>query len=325
MNTKQMNGNDTESAPPPKPTSLVMINIAVVFFGIAGVLIGFVNADAHITALARYGIASLALAFTLVYKYRGNMSALKINSLAELKPLIISGALLAMHGFAFIAAIQSAGVSFAVITFFATMSTATIGINAILCRSLPGKKSILVLLLLLIGILAGDITVISRYSAGVGGIIWGLISGITYALRIIILNNFSNTKSMRKSPPKMIYVFYEQSVAAIIILISILNPFTSFTLTAIYQLAVLDMVLLFVLAVICTACANVWFFKGQRGLEPNAVAAVSCMELVYALSLTAVVLGDTPQDSQIIGASIVILALLVNSGLFEEQNRQPAL
>ena len=301
----------------------VQLNIAILLFGLAAFLTSEVNADASIIALSRYGISFAVLLIYLVIKRQG----LRLKTPKEYGVIATTGILLAIHGYSFIESIRLSGVAAAVILFFAIMPISAAAIKASIDRQLPNNKDILTLILLVLGVLISDSFGILFFEGGLIGLFWGVLSGATYALRVVIVKKYFDSGKIVNPSSDEVRVFFEHGIAAIAIFIVIGLPFTNLAFDVSLGFTINDALLLLLLGLGSTAIANVLLFKSMRNpyIDENTVSAYSGLELIYSILITAIVTRELPLDTQVFGASLIILAILVKYGLFDERYKRPVL
>jgi len=97
---------------------------------------------------------------------------------------------------------------------------------------------------------------------------------------------------------------YEQGIAALLLLPSLLFIKASFTLP--------DIALLALLGVLMTAVAHTLFISSLKGISAQTAGICSSMETVYGILLAMLVLGEIPSLRECIGA-VVILSVVIYS------------
>ena len=120
----------------------------------------------------------------------------------------------------------------------------------------------------------------------------GMLSALTYALLSLMNRRFSAVY------PGSVVCFYEQCAAAVVLL-----PFVAVMRPAVTGI---DITLIAVLGVFCTAFAHSLFVSSLRRVKVQTAGIIAGMESVYGIVLAALVLGILPTARELIGGAIVL-------------------
>ncbi|MDR1803531.1 MAG: DMT family transporter [Treponema sp.] len=269
--------------------SLLYIHVSVFLFGFSALFARLVNQPSIVITFGRVLFSSVFL-FVLT---RLNKIEIKLDSKKDYLLIAVSGIILAVHWYCFIQSIQLSTVAIGTIT-FSTFPVFVSFLEPIFFREKIKARTVICSILML-----GGILIIAADNTGEGstnrtlGIIVGLVSSLTYAALSLLNRNFS-----RKYKSEVI-VFYEQVIAAIVILplMFIVKP----------VIAVNDILLLAILGIVFTAIAHGLFVKGLRYVKASTAGVISGLEAVYAIVLASVLLKEIPALNEIAGGLVVIV------------------
>lgn len=275
-------------------TSVWLLHIAVMLFGLAAVLGQFVQAPAVIIAGGRVICSSVAL---LVLSLAAK-NPLKLASKKDYLVAGCTGAVLAVHWTTFFQAIQSASVAVGTITFsafplFLTFLEPLVFREKLRLRSLASA----LVLLLGVGITIPDFSLENQTTLGV---VWGLISALAYAVMSLSNRYLSGRYEART------ICLYEQGTAALVLLPAWFMFPVQWTAANVAGIAAMGLV--------CTAIAHSLYVAAQRNVKAQTAGVISGMETVYGILFALVFLGEMPSLRELIGGG-VILGVAVFSSL----------
>jgi drug/metabolite transporter (DMT)-like permease len=269
--------------------SLLYIHVSVFLFGFSALFARLVHQPSIVITFGRVLFSSVFL-FVLT---RCHKIDIKLDSKKEYLLIAASGIILAVHWYCFIQSIQLSTVAIGTIT-FSTFPVFVSFLEPVYFREKIRVRTVICTILML-----GGILIISSNNTGEGssnrtlGIIVGLVSSLTYAALSLLNRSFS-----RKYKSEVI-VFYEQAIAAILILpfMLIIKPVIS----------VHDILLLVLLGIVFTALAHGLFVRGLRYVKASTAGIISGLEAVYAIILALVLLREIPALNEVAGGVIVIV------------------
>lgn len=270
---------------------LAAIHIAVLLFGLSGVLGKVVSASPLIIVFARTAIAALLLGLLLRGQFRGHEK----TSRREWIFLAGSGAVLAVHWLAFFQSVQVSTVALGLLTFSTFPIFVTLLEPCFFPERLQKRDVALAL-----AVVVGTILVVPEYDFRgrmTQGAAWGVLSGFTFALLAL-----ANRRFVRSWSPLAIGAG-QNTVAALVIL-----PFLAGTSWA---LSLHDMLWLAVLGVFCTALAHVLFIRGLTGVRAQVASVIAALEPVYGILLAAVWLKEIPSGRTVAGGLLILAAAVV--------------
>jgi len=268
---------------------LLYIHVSVFLFGFSALFARLINQPSIVITFGRVLFSSIFLFGLTGLRKTG----IKLESKKEYLLIAVSGIILAVHWYCFIQSIQLSTVAIGTIT-FSTFPVFVSFLEPVFFREKIRARSVLCSIIML-----GGILILASNNTGGGstnrtlGIIIGLISSLTYAALSLLNRSFS-----RKYKSEVI-IFYEQAIAAIIIL-----PFMFVVKPVI---ATNDIFLLAILGIVFTAFAHGLFVSGLRYVKASTAGVISGLEAVYAIILALVLLKEIPVLNEITGGLVVVL------------------
>lgn len=273
---------------------ILYLNLAVMMFGIAGVIGQYVEVLSVMVALGRVICSSIILlAIALLKK-----ESLKLESKKDYALIIFTGAVLALHWTSFFQSIQVSSVAIGTIT-FSTFPLFLTFLEPLIYREKLSIRSIVSAIILLIGVII-TIPEFSMENQVTIGIAWGMLSSLTYAI-ITLANRYFSGKYQGR-----IVSLYEQGTAAVVLL-----P-TMFFVKATWRTQ--DIIGVALIGCICTAFAYSLYISAQKKVKAQTAGLISGMETVYGIIYALILLGEVPTLREVIGG-IVILSVGLYSSL----------
>ncbi len=278
---------------------ILYLNLAVMMFGIAGVIGQYVEVSSVMVALGRVICSSIILLMiTLVKK-----EPLKLESKKDYIIIIGAGAVLALHWTSFFQSIQVSTVAIGTIT-FSTFPLFITFLEPIVYREKLQIRDVVSAIILLIGVMI-TIPEFSVENQVTIGIVWGMVSSLTYAV-IVLANRYLSSKYQGR-----IVSLYEQGTAAVVLLPSL------FFIKATWRTQ--DIIGVALIGCICTAFAYSLYISAQKKVKAQTAGLISGMETVYGILYALILLGEVPTAREIIGG-VVILGVALYSSLKKEKN-----
>jgi drug/metabolite transporter (DMT)-like permease len=292
----------------PRLWNLIQVHVAVVLFGLAGVLGKLLDSFSPVVIVfGRTVLAALTLlVVSLVWRL-----PLWPRSWRDLLVFVALGVLLAVHWATFFQSVQVSSVTIALITYSTFPVFVALLEPPLLREHLHTSDVILALLALLgVGILVEHFEVTNLATQGV---LWGVASGLTFALLSVL-----NRKYVRQHAGITI-ALYQDAVAAAVTL-----PF------AVWQSRALtadDVGNFLLLGILCTAVAHSLFIAGMRTVTARTASMIACLEPVYGAVLAVVRLGEVVSVRTLVGGMIVVGVAFYSTfragmGTEEEQKKE---
>lgn len=272
---------------------ILYLNLAVMMFGIAGVIGQYVEVPSVMVALGRVICSSIILlAIALVKK-----ESLKLESKKDCALIIFAGAVLAVHWTSFFQSIQVSSVAIGTIT-FSTFPLFLTFLEPLIYGEKLSVRSIVSAIVLLIGVII-TIPEFSIENQVTIGIVWGMLSSLTYAI-ITLANRYFSGKYQGR-----IVSLYEQGTAAIVLLPTLLFVKTTWR--------VQDVIGVALIGCICTAFAYSLYISAQKKVKAQTAGLISGMETVYGILYAFVLLSEIPTVREIIGGVVILSVGLYSS------------
>lgn len=274
--------------------NIIYLHIAVMLFGLAGVAAQFVEIPAVLVALGRVVCSSLLLLIIAIVK----KESLRLNSGKDYCMIILTGAVMAIHWTTFFQSVQVSTVAIGTIT-FSTFPLFLTFIEPIVFHEKLRSQSVLSAILLLIGVMI-TIPEFSMENHTTIGIIWGMVSSLSYAV-LTLANRYFSPRY-----PARTVCLYEQGSAAIVLLPALFLVKTTWR--------PLDLAGIAFVGFICTAFAHSLYVSAQKSVRAQTAGIISGMETVYGILYALLFLGEVPTIRELAGG-IVILGVAMYSSI----------
>lgn len=273
--------------------NILYLHIAVMLFGLAGVVAQFVEVSAVMVALGRVVCSSaLLLVIALVKKDR-----LRLDSKKDVFLIILTGAVMAAHWTTFFQSIQVSTVAIGTIT-FSTFPLFLTFLEPAVFHEKIRRQSIISAVILFIGVLI-TIPEFSMANHTTIGIIWGMICSLTYAVLTLANRYFSARYAART------ICLYEQGSAAIVLLPALFLVDTTWRAQDFAGVAFVGFV--------CTAFAHSLYVTAQKSVKAQTAGIVSGMETVYGIVYALLFLGEIPSIRELVGGAIILSVAMYSS------------
>lgn len=269
-----------------KNKAILWLHLAVMLFGLAGVIGKFVNVPAIIVTFGRvFFSTSFLLLVTLIKKGK-----VKLNNKHDYWLIIVAGIVMAIHWYTFLEAIQLSTVAIGTIT-FSTFPLFVTFLEPLIYHERLKLKNVIIALTMFVGVII-TIPEFSLTNSQTIGIIVGMISSFSYALLCLMNRYFSNNYSGR------LICLYEQGIATIILLPSIFMVET--------MIKSLDLMAIIFLGVVCSALAHSIYVSSLKSVKVQTAGIISGMESVYSIIFAFILLQEVPGINELIGGLIIL-------------------
>ncbi len=273
--------------------NILYLHIAVMLFGLAGVVAQFVEVSAVMVALGRVVCSSaLLLVIALVKKDR-----LRLDSKKDVFLIILTGAVMAAHWTTFFQSIQVSTVAIGTIT-FSTFPLFLTFLEPVVFHEKIRRQSMISAVILFIGVLI-TIPEFSMANHTTIGIIWGMICSLTYAVLTLANRYFSARYAART------ICLYEQGSAAIVLLPALFLIDTTWRAQDFAGVAFVGFV--------CTAFAHSLYVTAQKSVKAQTAGIVSGMETVYGIVYALLFLGEIPSVRELVGGAVILSVAMYSS------------
>ncbi|MGF0033036.1 DMT family transporter [Bariatricus sp. SGI.154] len=274
--------------------NILYLHIAVMLFSLSGVAAQFVEVPSITVAMGRVTCSSILLLCMILVK----KESLKLADKKDYVGIMMTGIVLAVHWSTFFQSIQVSSVAIGTIT-FSTFPLFLTFLEPLVFHEKFSRQSIISAILLMIGVFI-TIPEFSLENQMTIGIIWGMVSSVTYAVLTLANRYFSG-----KYEGKLV-CFYEQGTAAVVLLPTLLFIEVHWRTADVLGVAFVGF--------ICTAFAYTLYVSAQRGVKAQTAGLISGMETVYGILYALVLLGEIPSVRELIGGA-VIMGVAVYSSL----------
>ncbi|WOD41294.1 DMT family transporter [Nodosilinea sp. E11] len=286
---------------PASKTALLQVHASVFLFGLSGLFGKFLDLPATVIVLGRTGFATLALGLVLAV----GRSSLRPGAAKDLLGLALLGMLLAFHWVSFFRSIQLATVAIGLLTFSSFPVFVTL-LEPLLFKTVWRWRDGAIAGLVVLGVAL----VIPEYRLGsttTAGAIWGLLSGLSFAL-LQLLN-----KGYRQRYGAVAIAFYQNLFAWMSLAgLGAIAPLGSLDLNP------RDLGLLLVLGVLCTAVAHTLFIESLAVLRTQTASVISALEPVYGIVLAALLLAEMPSLRTLLGGGLILGTTLAASSVNDQ-------
>lgn len=268
-------------------------NIAILFFGLAGVLGKLSSLPSPLIVLGRVLFAGLTLLAVSLFQRVPLRPRRRHHSFL----LLGQGVLLALHWTTFFQAIAVSNVAIGLLS-FSSFPLFTAALEPLLLRQRPSRLQIFAALLILPGmyLLLPSFSLQNRTTLGVA---WGVLAGATFAL-LSVANRW-----LCRTYPSLTISLYQDGVAAIVLLPTLLFLPTAALWTP------HELLILLILGVICTALAHTLFIASLRTITAQSASLLASLEPVWGIVFAALLLKDIPTPATLLGGSIILCATLL--------------
>ena len=240
------------------------VNIAVLLFGLAGVLGKMTGLPATTIVFGRVVVAGGALS-VVALRLQTNV---RPRSARDALILGGQGALLAFHWVAFFQAINVSSVAIGLLA-FSSFPLFTAMLEPPLLRQRLRRAELVGALLVLPGIYL-LVPSISLNDTTTQGVAWGVLAGATFALLSV------GNRWLGRSYSSVTISFYQETVATLVLVPTLwLIPLAA-------PLTLTQALLLLTLGLVCTALAHTLFITGMRSMTAQLASLLACLEPLWA-------------------------------------------
>lgn len=269
-----------------KNKEIFSLHIAVMLFGLAGVIGKFVTVPAILITFARVFFSFIFLLIVMLIK----REKIVLNSKNDYYLISVAGVIMAIHWFTFLQAIQMSTVAIGTIT-FSTFPLFVTFLEPLIYKEKLKLKNIIVAVIMFLGVLitVPEFTLKNQMTLA---IIIGMFGSLSYAILCLINRYFSKYYSGR------IICLYEQGIASIILLPTLF--IVEINLTAI------DFFALIFLGIVCTAIAHSIYVSSLKRVKVHTAGIISGMESVYSIIFALILLQEIPDIKEFLGGVIIL-------------------
>jgi len=273
--------------------NLVEIHLAVLLFGLSGLFGKLLTLSSIIIVLGRVFFSSIFLGGVILYLKKD----IKLKEQKDYLYLGLMGAVLALHWSAFFTSIQVSTVSIGLLTF----SIFPVFVTFLEPLFFHEKLKLFDLMTAIVTFL-GVMLVIPTFDLGnnlTQGVMWGMLSGLTYAVLSMLNRKFVKDYS------SLVIAFYEQVTATILLI--------PFFLMQKQFLSLKEILLLLLLGVVFTGISHSLFINGLKTIKTQTAGIISCLEPVYGIIFAMLILREIPTIREILGGLIILSAVFYST------------
>lgn len=272
-----------------RPAALLSLHLAVALFGFAGLFGKWLALPPVVIVLGRTLVAAVALA--IIARIRGEQGPPSVA-------LAMNGAILALHWVTFFQAIQIANVAIGLLG-FASFPLFVLTLERRADRAGRTGRAWLAAALVTAG-LATLVPTFTWQDRTVQGLLWGVLSGFTFALLAV------RGRALVEHQSATTIALWQNAFAALLLLaVSAVNG------TLARGPSARELGLILVLGVVCTALAHTLFIASMRRLTAHVASVVAGLEPVYGIALAALLLGEVPGARTLTGAALIVGAAII--------------
>lgn len=276
-----------------KTRNLVEIHLAVLLFGLSGLFGKLLTLSPTIIVLGRVFFSSIFLFIFILY-FKKDM---KLKEKKHYLYLLMMGVILALHWSSFFKSIQVSTVAVGLLT-FSTFPVFVTFLEPFFFKEEIKLSDILIAVVTLLGVML----VIPTFELGnniTQGVIWGIVSGFTYAILSMLNRKFVKDYS------SFVIAFYEQFIATIVLI-----PFYFLHRPVI---SLKDILLLVLLGVVFTGISHLLFINSLKNLKTQTAGIISSLEPVYGIIFAIFLLREIPTLREISGGIVILSTVLYST------------
>jgi drug/metabolite transporter (DMT)-like permease len=273
---------------------LLGLHSAVVLFALAGIIGKTLILAPAILVAGRSAFAAVTLLAVIALQRQ-------LHRLPYSRIIMLSGIVLAVHWVTFFQAIDSGGVSVALVS-YSTYPLALLLIETCWYHTAPSLIRVVAGGLILVGmVLLVPALDLSNHTAV--GALWGIGSGALFALYTLVNRGLADDE-------KPIAIACSQNAISALCML----PFAAWcTTTMTHDFGLRDVALLALLGAVCTGLAHTWFIASLSRVGAGTASLVASLEAVYGVALAWVLVGEVPALRTVLGGIIILSAVILGT------------
>jgi len=265
---------------------LMEAHLAVLLFGLAGLFGKWLTLHPLVISLGR---VCFAVPFLFVVM-RARGERVWLNQRRDYLVFLQLGVILAVHWTAFFMAIQLSTVAVGLLT-FSTFPVFVTFIEPWILKSAFRFRDVLIALVTMFGVslVIPDFSFDNQVTLGA---LWGILSGLTFALLSVL-----NKKFVAQYPSRQVSLY--QFAAAALVLLPVVIPLKP-------SFDGRSLVLLAILGIVFTGISHTLFISSLKRIKAQTASVIASLEPVYGILATVVLLGEVPGLREAAGGLIIL-------------------
>lgn len=270
------------------------IHLAALFFGLAAIFGVLITADALFITLARALFAALFLLLILIMRRQPPLPYRLFQHKTNRRHFLGAITFLAVHWFSFFIAVKKGGVAIATLG-FASFPAFTLLIEYIFINERLSKSDVAAIAFISLGLILINPS-ISFQDQSTIGLIWGIISGFSFAFF-----TFLNRRLSQQAAP--LQIAFGQSLGVFLLSLP-------FGWAALGTVSLADWFWAALLGIFCTALAHYLIILSLQTLKARHAGIIIALEPVYAIIFAALLFQHYPDVRVILGAVLIISTII---------------
>lgn len=272
----------------------------MIMWGSIGVFAHYISISPILLAFSRAIIALPVVYFFIKRKDQKLYSFIKLKSA---RPVMLSGMIIGLAWVALFMSFRYTSVANATLAY--NMCPIYVLILApILLKEKLSSKQVLSVVIAFCGLILIVSTSINIKEAYLMGIFLGAVSGMFYAIIVLINRKFGS------HIPSESATFIQLMMSAVILapLIAFESPMQQWT-----SLGLQGIIMLLILGIVHTGLAYQMYFSSYKELSATSVALFSYLDPVFSIIFAVVILGEPFGIYQIIGGALILGSTLISN------------
>ena len=274
---------------------MLQLHLGVLLLGVSALFAKLIN----LPALDIIAYRSFLTIFLLALLLKVFKQSIRLRSWRDYKVAGVLGVLAAIHWLTYFMSVQMTSVSVGMITLF-TYPVMTVLLEPLFRRKLPHGRDLIISVIVLFaisllfpGLWQGATDVSEQY---IWGIVLGLISALTFALRNIGIQHYFTGYSGMQG------MLYQFAITAILLM-----PFVG---SLPNEITTHDWHLLLICTAFFTAAPHVLFAGSISKVSAKTAGLVACLQPLYGTIWGLILLSEVPTISTLVGGAIIVGAAL---------------
>lgn len=274
-------------------SALLVLHLSAVLMAFTGLFSQLITLPAWDITGYRTWVAAAAL-FAWVWWREGQVA---LACTRDYLRMLLLGSLLCVHWITFFHSMQIATIAIGMLSLYA-YPVITVFLESLIKRTSVDWRDVLSGLLVLCGIYF-LVPSFDFNNSMTQGVLWGIVSAFTFALRNLLLGVWFSGQSASRSMSYQVLI-----VALLMTPVILASPHTP---------SPMDSWLLLFLGLLFTALSHTLFGYSLRYLKAKTVSMIACLQPVYAVIYGIVLLRSIPDAATYIGGAIIVSAAIYES------------